>query len=126
MTTWREMAKDNRTATYELFGAKRWRSCASRAYYAVYDEVTHGLLQAGVTMPAGQQNPKHRTLPTLVGNNLSPLDAVTRWRVAGLVAALYRFRIIADYLPLVTLEEDDARIILGLMAKAFADLKGVP
>ena len=49
-------------------------------------------------MPAGQQNPKHRTLPIVVGNNLTPLDAATRWRLAGLVASLYWFRIIADYL----------------------------
>lgn len=126
MATWREMARENRTAANELFAARRWRSCASRAYYAVYDEVTHGLLQAGVMMPANQANPKHRTLPNLIGNCLAPLNPAVRWRLAGLAAGLYRFRIMADYLPLVTLDEADARIAMGLMTKAFVDLKGVP
>jgi uncharacterized protein (UPF0332 family) len=120
------MAASNRTAAHDLFANGRWRSCASRAYYAVYCEVTHALLQAGVNMPAGRANPHHQSLQNMIGNNLSALAMATRWRVAGLVAKLYVFRIIADYQPIVTLEEDDARICLGLMTQALQCMRGIP
>jgi len=126
MATWRDLAKDNRTAANELFALERWRSCASRAYYALYDEVTHALLQAGVTMPATQANPKHKTLPAIVAANLHLLPLQRRWRLSVLIGDLYRFRIIADYLPSVTLEEADARIALGMLAQGFICLKDVP
>ncbi len=126
MTTWREMARDNRTAANELYANERWRSCASRSYYAVYDEVTHALLACKVTMPAGQANPKHKTLPLLIGNNLTLLNTAQRWRLAGIVEKLYTFRIIADYLPLLTLEEADAMICMGLMTQAFILLRNIP
>jgi hypothetical protein len=84
------------------------------------------LLAAGTTMPTGQSNPKHKTLPMVIGNNLHLLSTPTRWRLAGLIAKLYAFRIIADYQPGVTLDETDARICLGLMAQAFLCVKDVP
>jgi uncharacterized protein (UPF0332 family) len=120
------MARENRTAANELFAAGRWRSCASRAYYALYDEVTHALFRAGVTMPVNQANPKHGTLPLVVGNNLHLLSVSERWKLSGLIARLYQFRIIADYLPIVTLESDDARIAMGLLAQGFICLRDVP
>ncbi len=126
MATWRQAASDHRSATYELFVGNRWRSCASRAYYAVYSEVTHGVLAAGVTMPAGQGNPRHGSLPTLIGMSLAPLSLASRWRLSGLVGQLYGLRIIADYLPGVILEQAEARITIGLMEQAFAILKVVP
>ena len=102
MATWRDLAAEGRSATYELFVAHRYRSCASRAYYAVYAEVTHGLLGAGLTMPFGRGNPRHKPLPVLVGMNLAPLRPGLRWRLSGIVAQLYAFRITADHLPQVT------------------------
>lgn len=126
MPSWRELAKDNRTAANELFVARRWRSCASRAYYSVYAEVTHGLLASGVIMPAGRNNPSHQGLDLLIGNNFRLLAMALRWRLSDLVHRLYNFRIIADYVPAVTLELDDARICLGLMTDAFVCLRGVP
>jgi uncharacterized protein (UPF0332 family) len=126
MATWRELSKDNCTAANELFVAQRWRSCASRAYYSVYAEVTHGLLGSGVTMPAGRNNPNHHGLDLLIGNNLTLLPIAKRWRLSDLVHRLYNFRIIADYVPAVTLEKDDSRICLGLMTDAFVCLRGLP
>jgi hypothetical protein len=77
MTTWREMARANRTAGHELFAAKRWRSCVSRAYYAIYSEITRCLLKAKVSMPNGQANPKHKTLPTTIETRLTAVNIVT-------------------------------------------------
>ncbi len=70
-------------------------------------------------MPAGRGNPKHATLPALVGNNLTSVRIQTRWRLSGLVKKLYDLRVIADYLPGVGLEEPEARIAVGLMDQAF-------
>ncbi len=77
-------------------------------------------------MPFGQSNPKHRTLPLVVGSNLHLLPIQVRWKLSGLIGMLYNFRIIADYLPPVTLEKADARIAMGLMAQGFVCLKDVP
>ena len=126
MTTWRNMAISSRTAAYELFEADRWRSVASRAYYAVYSEVTHALLQAGVVMPTARGNPAHAALPLLIGNNLISLSLAVRWRLAGLVSDLYTFRIIGDYGPQVTFEEADAIMCLSMLKKAFQCLKDIP
>src|SRR5437870_5416385 len=109
------MARESRTSAHELFAARRWRNFASRAYYALYAEVTHALVGDGTTMLAGRNNPKHRTLPSLVGNNLHTLSMATRWRLASLIDQLYAFRVIADYQPTVTFDEDDARITYGLL-----------
>lgn len=124
--TWKELARENRTTACELFEANRWRSAASRAYYAIYARVTDVLLSAGATMPSGRSNPKHKTLPELVGNNLSAISLSKRWRLAGLIKQLYDFRIIADYRPAVTLDGDDARICFAVMNQAFLCLKEVP
>ncbi len=77
-------------------------------------------------MPSAWGNPKHITLPVLVGNNLHQLPLHQRWRLAGIISTLYKFRIIADYQPNVTLEEPDARICLSLMADVFRSVQGIP
>lgn len=126
MPSWRELAADGQLASLELFTNQRWRSFASRAYFAVYAEVTHGLRKARVTMPTGKSNPNHTTLAALVRNYLTALDIHERSRLARIIRTLYQFRITADYRPEVTLERADARIAIGMMTKAFAILKGVP
>jgi len=126
MTTWKEMASDNRTAAYELFNSGRWRSTANRAYYAIYADATRCLLGAGVTMPAGRNNPSHRMLPALIENNLPSLSQQARSRLAGMVHQMYSFRLIGDYIPTMTLIEDDARVVLGLMKQAFQILEVIP
>ena len=124
--TWRDLADASRTAAYELFQNGRWRSCASRAYYAVYSDATRVLLSVGTTMPANQNNPKHKAVPSLLAHNAHPLGLNDRWRLSGLVTGLYNFRVIADYVPATTLDGADARVAMGLMVRSFALLRRVP
>ena len=124
--TWRDLADASRTAAYELFQARRWRSCASRAYHAVYSDATRVLVSAGTAMPANQNNPKHKAVPSLLAHNLHPLAFNDRWRLFGLVTGLYQFRIIADYVPATALDAADARVAMGLMVQSFALLRRVP
>ncbi len=70
MPSWRDLSKESRDASYGLFAERSLRSFASRAYFAVYAEITHGVTQAGVTMPTGRKNPDHRNLPTVTGVGL--------------------------------------------------------
>lgn len=119
MATWAELAKWNRSAAIRLFEKDTWRGCVSRAYYAVYSGVTDALLRVPVTMPAGREGPHHVPLPEIVGHNLTMLAVRKRWRLSGLVKELYNLRCLADYRPSVIVEEDEARITLGLMKQAF-------
>lgn len=48
-----------------------------------------------------------------------------RRRLSGLVKELYNLRCLADYRPSVIVEEDEARIALGLMKQAFDLLEEV-
>ena len=124
MATWKNLAKDNRTASYEVLGHSRWRSCVSRAYYAVYSQATAELIRRGVTMPEGRQGPSHRKLADRVGNNLTGISHALRWRLAGIIMKLYQLRISADYVPSDAVGEDEARMSLGLMNQAFSLLGG--
>jgi HEPN domain-containing protein len=125
MNTWSEIAKSNRIAAIRLFDKNTWRSCVSRAYYAVYAAVSDALSKVPVTMPAGREGPHHLTLPSVVGNNLTLLSDAKRWRLSGVVRQLYDLRCLADYRPSVVVEEDEARITLGLMKQAFEILKEI-
>ncbi|MBM4044282.1 MAG: hypothetical protein FJ279_04145 [Planctomycetes bacterium] len=103
---------------------QRWRTCVSRAYYAIYSAATDALVQQGIVMPKGKGNPAHKTLPSLVGNNLSGISHALRWRLAGMVEKLYKLRLMADYQPQVPIEERHARLALGLMDQALECLRG--
>jgi uncharacterized protein (UPF0332 family) len=124
MATWNDLAQDNSLAANEIFRNGRWRSCVSRAYYAAYSAVTQKLVEHGVTMPKSQQNPKHGSLPNLVGHNLTSLKYPVRWQLADAIEKLYKLRIIADYVPHMWMEERDARIALGLMEQVFRCIRG--
>ena len=80
MATWAEIASSNRTAAVQLFARETWRSCVSRAYYAVYSPATDALTKVPVTMPAGREGPHHLPLPEIVGANLTTLSQAKRWR----------------------------------------------
>jgi hypothetical protein len=55
---WLESARDARGSANELMELERFRSCMSRAYYAVYSKVTHELVvTAGLTMPPDREGP---------------------------------------------------------------------
>lgn len=123
MATWAELARSNRTAAIRLFAKDTWRSCICRAYYAVYSAVAHALGNVPVAMPAGREGPHHLPLPQIIGNNLTLLPEVKRWRLSGVVKQLYDLRCLADYRPSVVVEEEEARITLGLMKQAFDLLK---
>ncbi len=124
MSTWRDLAKDNRTAAYELETSKRHRSSVSRAYYAVYSRVTEELVRIGLSMPAGMHNPQHQALPNLIGFNLSTISAPRRWRLSGIVRRLFRLRVIADYVPETEVASSENTIALGPMREALSCLEG--
>ncbi|HEX4124744.1 MAG TPA: HEPN domain-containing protein [Tepidisphaeraceae bacterium] len=123
MDTWESIANSNRTAAIRLFSHGMWRSCVSRAYYAVYAAVSNALVKVPIAMPAGREGPNHLPLPDLIGNNLTRLSHGKRWRLSGLVRQLYDLRCLADYRPSIVVEKDEARITLGLMEQAFGLLK---
>lgn len=120
---WVDIARDNRFAVYETLSHGRWRTCLSRAYYAVYSAATEALISQGVNMPIGRNSPHHAKLPNLVGNNLNTISHSVRWRLAGMIRKLYNLRIIADYVPSFALGESEARLALGLMNQAFGFLE---
>jgi uncharacterized protein (UPF0332 family) len=126
MATWADLARDNRLAANETFVRRHFRSSISRAYYAIYSAATDALVQQGITMPAGQANPKHARLPNLVGHNLTGMSHAVRWQLAGVIEKLYKLRLISDYMPQVSVDERDARMALGLMSQAFRCMIGNP
>jgi len=123
MATWSDMAAENRTAAAELLQGQRWRSAVSRAYYAIYAEITGLLNSAGVSMPGDRGNPSHKRLWRIIGDQLTIVKQPQRSRLADLVCKLYEFRIIADYLPNTEIGQDEARIVWGLMMQAFECLE---
>ncbi|MCX7049202.1 MAG: HEPN domain-containing protein [Candidatus Sumerlaeota bacterium] len=124
MTRWADLAKDNRLAAYEVFEKQRWRTFVSRAYYAAYSATTEALVQHGVTMPMGRSGPSHAKLPELAGTNLTGIGYSLRWRLSGAIGKLYELRIMADYMPDVLVEENEARVAQGLMKQVFDCLGG--
>lgn len=115
---WADMATSNYEAANDLFDREFWRSCVSRAYYAVYGRLTGVLIHEGVQMPA-RGNPGHEQLQKMVLNNLNRLSLGIRAAIHGMLARLYWLRVMADYGPDVTIESDDARNGLGFMAGIF-------
>jgi uncharacterized protein (UPF0332 family) len=123
--SWRDLAAQNRSAAHELLARRRWRACVNRAYYAVYAETTAALADARLAMPAGREGPHHIPLPQVVGYNLMSLANTDRWRLADLIGRLYAMRCLADYRPSVSVEQDEARISLGLMRRALSLLEKI-
>ena len=108
------------------FGNRRWRTCVSRAYYAIFSAATGALTESGVTMPHGRDNPSHQRLPGLSGNNLRRGSHPLQWRLAGLVEDLYRARFGADYRPSVVIGQREVAMAIGFMNRAFECLRGKP
>jgi len=117
------MAKDSRLAANEARVAHRWRTCVSRAYYAVYSELSELLLRQNVTMPAGRANPRHERLPNMVEANLRQFSQPLRVQLAGAVRRLYRLRLMADYMPQVAVEHQEAKLALGLLCQVYRCLE---
>ena len=120
--SWREMATDNYRAANALLAAGYWRSCISRAYYAVFARCIDELMAAGVSLPA-RGNPSHQSLRTMLLNNLRRFSPVRRQLIGALVLKLYRLRIVADYGAAIVVGHGEARQALGLMFSVFRELR---
>jgi hypothetical protein len=110
--TWRELAKSNRSAAFELLETRRYRSCVSRAYYAVYSETTHALVEGGVQMPSARNNPRHKAVPSLVGYQLLILSPKLRWKL--------------EYNPVLTVDESEARAAMRFTVHIVKLLEAIP
>src|SRR5438045_1609144 len=105
MTTWHEVARDSRNAANELVKT-RFRSCLSRASYAVYSKVTHDLSAApNVTFPPGREGPHHPGetgtggIRRLIETSMPGMSQERRVKLSELVGELYTLRLYADYRP---------------------------
>ena len=103
-----------------------FRSCLSRAYYAVYAKVTFDLSAlAGVTFPLGDEGPKHPGrsgtggIRRLVTDKLTTLDAPRREKLSELIGRLYAMRCAADYHPSIAVDSRDAREAISIMNTVF-------
>ncbi len=98
---------ENYEAAKELGDARRYRSCASRAYYAAFSAVTHAV-SGHAPLTRGRETPAHAKLPQLVKDH-SGLDKQWARRVMAAIRRLYDFRIAADYQSSRTVDEGVAR-----------------
>ena len=102
---WSDVASDARKAAGRLV-SEHYRSCLSRAYYAVYSKVTFDLTAiSGVSFPVGDEGPRHpgRTgtggIRRLIEMHLTHLTPEKRVKLSELVGRLYTLRCVADYRP---------------------------
>lgn len=122
--TWLELAREARNSANLLLTQERFRSCASRAYYAAYSKVAHELVAtAALTMPTGREGPHHTgkkgAIRPMIETSMPGMDQPKRLRLSELVGRLYTLRIDADYRPSVDLDGRDAREAIAMMKKVF-------
>jgi uncharacterized protein (UPF0332 family) len=103
-----DMGVDGLAAAKELLAAGRWRSCVSRAYYAMYARTTHELSSL-TEFSEGRDGPSHHDLPDMLFDYLTRLAAGDRWRFSTAAERLYLLRVLADYKPPYTVDEAVAR-----------------
>ena len=122
---WSELASDARKAASRLVG-EHYRSCLSRAYYAVYSKVTFDLTAIpGVGFPVGDEGPRHpgRTgtggIRRLIETHMTHLAPQKRVKLSELVGRLYTLRCVADYRPSVDVDARDAREAVSIMNTIF-------
>lgn len=125
MWTWHEVARDSRKAANEMVET-RFRSCLSRAYYAVYSKVTHELAGApNVTFRLGREGPDHPGetntggIRRLIETSMPGMSQERRVKLSELVGALYTLRLYADYRPSIEIEAADAREAISMMNTVF-------
>jgi len=111
MPSWNELSKDSLSAAQELLQKNRYRSCVSRAYYAVYAAVTWRLLLKGHDQFGDNRaNPSHEIALTMLQHNLlSQSSPAVSKKVTHAARNVRRGRLIADYEPGLTIELRDAR-----------------
>lgn len=123
--TWFDLATDARKASNRLV-SDNFRSCLSRAYYAAYSKITHGLAGTPhITFPAGQEGPNHPGrlgtggIRRLIETSMPDMDQSRRVKLSELIGRLYTLRIFADYRPSVEVEARDAREAISIMNTIF-------
>ncbi len=113
MATWSELADDSIQAARLLFGEGHLRSASSRAYYASYAAMTDVLTSARrVTFARDRDNPSHAQLIRLVSDEVLRPMGFDPSRVKVMRKAiryLRRYREVADYMPGMTLNANDAK-----------------
>lgn len=113
MATWQEIGRENWQAARDLYDAKRYRSCVSRCYYAVFSLLTYELARKGATFRPGRQTPAHAEVRELIEDHLTQFTEIRRANIATLTLRLYRLRLDADY--------TDKRVDRTLAGKTQAD-----
>lgn len=107
------------------------RASVSRAYYAVYHEITHQLVEQGQTNfglfhnGRVRQNPSHERIAGLARNNLRSLNPLQKQELGRLVSRLRNRREEADYRPGMTIDLRTAHEALRDMSAARVILRVV-
>lgn len=107
---WMKMAQEALHAAGACLRAGSHRSTVSRAYFAMYAAVTGGLIQIGERPRKVEGTWTHEKLPVTayaafedqLGRNLSR-------NIRRRLRATYNKRLAADYMPLMTTDEETAR-----------------
>jgi uncharacterized protein (UPF0332 family) len=120
-----DIAVDARRAASRL-AAENYRSCLSRAYYAAYSRVNHGLVGApGVTLPLTREGVNHPGgsgtggIRRWIETHMPNMDQPRRVKLSELVGRLYTLRIAADYKPSIEVDARDAREAISMMNAVF-------
>jgi uncharacterized protein (UPF0332 family) len=121
MATWSDTAQENFEAASALRADRRWRSSASRAYYAAFALLTGRLIEGGQSPRRGFGTWPHEQLPLMVEKHL--LSGAAASNVAYAVRRLYRLRLLADYQPLTSFDRSTAFEATGLMSQVFRQVK---
>ena len=117
--TWQEAASDGFRSAEQLLELGHYRSCVSRAYFAMYASCTHRLIEMGYRdFGRSRPNPGHGQMLDMLENNVlgSDCSAVTVRRTMAQARMVQRGRITADYVPGQTID----RVIARNMVRASA------
>ena len=96
MPKWEEVSQDAFRAAGELWRTGRFRSNASRAYYAAFSALTLKL-RGKAPFPPQFETPHHRDVPSLIGRFLTEYYPKGRRELQTAVRRLYKARLDADY-----------------------------
>lgn len=120
---WRLLAQRSFDSSSVLHAGGQWRSCASRAYYAVFALITQQLIQLGQQPRQQFGTWSHERLPDMVRIHLKPGSEASAGNLSYAVWRLYRLRIAADYIPNREFGKREAFESMGLMAQIFRTLR---
>ncbi|MEK6702082.1 MAG: HEPN domain-containing protein [Planctomycetota bacterium] len=109
MLSWNDIAVQSATVARRLVHQGEERSSVSRAYYAAYSMMTARLWGQGLKSFGGRGNPSHAQLPRLVKETMTGLNPAARREASQAIRRLYKYRVIADYLPGNLLDEGSRR-----------------